>query len=118
RNDNNLIHNIAHATRADGFATLANCESNRFLHGDGRNQLHLDGDVVAWHDHFYAFRKFNRACNIRGAEIKLWPVIAEERSVTSTLLFAQHVNFRLKLLVRRDGARLRDNLAALYLLLL
>src|SRR5205814_1056218 len=115
---NNLIQNIGHATSTDSFATLTNGEPDRLFHRNRRDQLYFNRDVISWHDHFYAFRKFNRACNIRGAEIKLWPVIAEERSVTPALLFAQHVNFRLKLLVRRNGARLRDHLAALYLLLL
>src|SRR5262249_37308214 len=50
--------------------------------------------------------------------VKLWPVITEERRVTSAFLFAQHVNFRLKLLVWRYGAGLRDHLTALYLLCL
>src|SRR5436309_7963583 len=32
----------------------------------------------------------------------LWPVIAEERSVTSAFLFAQHIDFRLELLDRKS----------------
>src|SRR5262249_12603752 len=113
-----LIQNIAHATRADGFAAFANCETNSLLHGYRRDQLDLDRDVVAGHNHFHAIRQFHRAGHIRRPEIKLRPVIGEERSVTSTFLLAQHVNFGLKFLVGRNGAGLGDYLSALDLLLL
>src|SRR4051812_9053657 len=113
-----LIQNITHATRADGFAAFANCEPNGLLHGYRRDQLDLDRDVVAGHHHFHSIREFDRAGHIRGAEIKLWPVIGKERSVTSAFLLAQHVNFRLKSLVRGDGAGFGDNLSTLDLLLL
>src|SRR4029077_17619777 len=113
-----LIQNIAHATRADGFAAFANCEPNSLLHGYRRDQLDLDRDVVARHDHLHTIRQFDCAGYIRRPEIKLWPVIGEEWSVTSAFLLTQHVNFRLEFLVRRDGARLGDNLSALDLFLL
>src|SRR4029077_5933169 len=118
RHDNSLIQNLAHATRADGFATLANGEPDGLFHRDGRDQLHFNRDVVAGHHHLHAFSQFHGAGHIRGAEIKLWPVIGEKWSVTAAFLFAQHVNFRLKFLMWRDGAGLRDHLAALDLLFL
>src|SRR5262249_14508767 len=83
-----LIQNVAHATRADGFAAFANCEPNGLFHGYRRDQLDLDPDIVARHHHFHPIRKFDRASHIRRPEIKLWPVIGEERSVTSALLLA------------------------------
>src|SRR4030095_2812885 len=63
-------------------------------------------------------RQFDRAGDICRAEVKLWPVIGEEWSVTSAFLLAQHVNFRLKFLVRCNGAGLGNNLSTLDLLLL
>src|SRR5262249_22407491 len=106
------------ATGADGLATLANREPNRLLHGDGRYQLHFDGDVVTRHHHFDAFGQFHRASNVSSAEIKLRPVIREEWRVPATFLFAQHVNFRLEFLVRSDRARLGNDLTALDFFLL
>src|SRR5262245_54967650 len=113
-----LIQNIAHATRADGFAAFANCEPNSLLHGYRRDQLNLDRDVVSGHDHFHAIRQFNSAGDISRPEVKLRPIIGEERSVTPAFLLAQDVNFPLEFLVRRDGAGLGDYLSALDLLLL
>src|SRR5438552_1244320 len=114
----NLIQNLTDATRADSFSSFADGKANRFFHRDRRDQLDFNRDVVAGHDHFHAFGQFDRASNVRGAKIKLWPIIREERRVTSTFLLAQHVNFRLKLLVRRNRSRLGDNLAAFDILLL
>ena len=113
-----LIQNIAHATGADGFAAFANCEPNSLLHGYRRDQLDLDRDVVARHDHFHAIRQFDSAGDVSRPEIKLRPVIGEERSVTSAFLLAQDVNFRFEFLVRRNGAGLGDYLSALDLFLL
>src|SRR5262249_52074965 len=113
-----LIQNLAHSTRAYGFAAFANCEPNGLLHGYRRDQFDLDRDVVAWHNHFHAIRQFDSPGDISGPEIKLWPVIGEERSVTSAFFLAQDVNFPLEFLVRRDGAGLGDYLSALDLLLL
>src|SRR5262249_16949528 len=75
-------------------------------------------DVVTGHHHLHAFRQFHRPGNVGRAEVKLWPVIGEKWSVTAAFFLAQHVNFRLKLLLWRDGAGLRDYLTALDLLLL
>src|ERR1051325_5805440 len=111
-----LIQNVAHATRADGFAAFADCEPNGLLHGYGRDQLDLDRDVVARHYHFHAIREFHRAGHISRAEIKLRPVVGEERRVTTAFLLAQHVNLRLKFFVRRDGAGFCDNLTTLHFL--
>src|SRR6266567_154184 len=112
-----LVQNLAHATRTYGFSPFTNGEANRLLHSDRRNQLDFNGDVVAGHDHFHAFGQFDRASHVRGAEVKLRPVIAEERSVTSAFLLAQHIDFRLELLMRRNRARLRNDLTALDFLL-
>src|SRR6266404_6027044 len=114
----NLVANVAYATRADGLAAFTNSETNRLLHGDRRNQLHLDGDIIARHHHFDAFRQFHRSSNVSGPEIKLRPVIREKRRVTATFLLAQHVNLRLEFLVRRDRARFGNNLTALDVFLL
>src|SRR5437588_12364986 len=113
-----LIQNFAHATGADGFAAFANSESNRLFHRDRGNQLDLNGNVIARHDHFDAIRQLNRPGHISGPEIKLRPVIGKKRGVTAALLLAQDIHFCLELLVRLNRARLGDDLTALNLFLL
>src|SRR5262249_57494320 len=89
-----------------------------FLHGYRRDQFDLDRDVVAGHDHFHAIRQFDSAGDISRPEIKLRPIIGEERCVTSAFLLTQDVNFPLEFFVRRDGAGLGDDLSTLDLLFL
>src|SRR5215813_11381217 len=113
-----LIQNIAHATRANGLTAFANCEPDGLLHCYRRDQFDLDRDVVAGHNHFHAIRQFDSAGDISRPEIKLRPVIGEERSMTSAFLLTQDVNFTLEFLVRRDGAGLGDYLSTLDLLFL
>src|SRR6202043_1208175 len=59
-----------------------------------------------------------RASNVSGAEIKLRPVIREERRVPAAFLLAQHINFRFEFLVRCDRAGLGHHLTTLNVLLL
>jgi len=113
-----LIQNFTDATRANGFSAFANSKADGLLHCNRRDQLDFNRNVVTGHDHFDAFRQFNRASNVRCPEIKLRPIIGEKRRVPSAFLFAQHVDFRLKLLVRRNRAGLGNNLAALDIFLL
>src|SRR5438874_6965334 len=113
-----LIQNFAHATGANGFAAFTNGEANRLFHRDRGNQLDLNGDVIARHDHFDAIWQLDRPGHISGAEIKLRPVIGREWGVTTAFLFAQDVHFRLELLVRLNRARLGDDLTALNLFFL
>src|SRR6202171_3658438 len=47
-----LVQNFADATGADSFSAFTNGEANGLFHSDGRDQLYVDGDVVARHDHF------------------------------------------------------------------
>merc|ERR1711916_130110 len=46
-------------------------------------------------------------------EVELWTVVGEEWRVTATFFFRQDVSLSFELLVRRDGARLTENLATL-----
>src|SRR5439155_9494425 len=73
------------------------------LHRDRGNQLDLNGDIIAWHDHFDAIRQLDRSGHVGGAEIKLWPVISKERGVTppSSLLrtYTSALNFLCGLIV-------------------
>src|SRR5205807_2211870 len=98
------VQNFAHATGADGFAAFANGEANRLFHRDRGNQLDLNGHVVTRHHHFDAIWQLDRPGHVGGAEIKLRPIISEERGMSAAFLLAQDVYFRLEFLVRLDRA--------------
>src|SRR5947208_3255328 len=73
-------------------------------------------NVVTGHHHFRAFGELYNSRHVRGAEIELWPVVGEERRVPSALLLGKDVDFRLEIGMRRNRARLCQNLPALYAL--
>src|SRR5439155_27175585 len=59
-----------------------------------------------------------RPRHVRRPEVELRAVVGEERRMTPALLLGQDVGLALKMRVRRDRARRRQNLAALDLLTL
>src|SRR5437763_7429857 len=110
--------NLRHDAGADGLATLANREAQTFLAGDRRDELDLQAHVVSRHHHLRALGQRHQTGHVRRAEVELRPVPLEERSVATTLLFLEDVDLAHEVLVRRDAARLRKNLAALDVLAL
>ncbi|VGO76683.1 hypothetical protein SB00001_00337 [Klebsiella variicola] len=67
-------------------------------------------DVVARHNHLYAFRQFDGASHVSSTEVELRTVAFEERSMTAAFVFGQDVHFRFELGVRLDAARLSQYL--------
>ena len=108
-----LLHNLRHDTRADGTAAFANGEAQTLFHGDGVNQFHVEGGVVARHNHFHALIEGDHAGDVRGTEVELGTITSEERGMTSALFLVQDIDFALELAMRRDGAGLGQNLTAL-----
>jgi putative intracellular protease/amidase len=41
-----LFNNVGDTARTNGTTTFADSEADRFLHGDGSEQLNLDGNIV------------------------------------------------------------------------
>src|SRR4051812_6917109 len=113
-----LLENLGNATRADGAATLADGEAQALLHGDRLDELDRHLGVVARHDHLGALGEGHHAGHVRRAEVELRAVVVEERRVPATLVLAEDVDVRLEVRVRRRGARLDDDLAALDVLTL
>src|SRR4051812_8975872 len=108
-----LLLDTGHHPGADGTATLADGEPEAVVHGDRLDQLDRHLDVVARHDHLRAFRKVGDAGHIGGAEVELRPVAVEERRVAATLFLLQAIHLSGELRVRRDRARLAENLPTL-----
>ena len=95
-----LVDNAGNNAGANGTAAFADGETQAFIHGDRRNQLHLHGDVIARHHHLGAFRQVNHAGHVGGAEVELRTIVGKERRVTATLFLRQDVRFCLELGVR------------------
>src|SRR6185312_1383779 len=97
---------------------LADGEAQALLHRDRLDELHLHLGVVTRHDHLGALGEGHDAGHVRRTEVELRTVVVEEGGVTTTLVLRQDVGLGLELGVRRDRARLDDDLAALDVLAL
>src|SRR5690625_2879550 len=95
------IKNLCYNAGADCAATFADRKAKTLLHCHRLDQLHFERRVVAGHDHLNAFRQLDVARDVRRAEEELRTVALEERRVTPSLFLRQHVDFALKLAVRR-----------------
>src|ERR671930_48335 len=113
-----LLRDLGDDAGADRATALANREAQPLVHGDRLSEIDVHVRVVARHDHLLALRELDRAGHVRRAEVKLRPVAVEERRMAAALVLREHVDLGLELRVRRDRARLRQNLAALDLLAL
>src|SRR6476469_6185792 len=108
-----LLRDRGHNPRADGPAALADGEAQALVHGDRRDQLYGELNVVAGHDHLGALGEHDLAGHVRGPEVELRTIVGEERRVTAALVLRQDVDLRGELGVRGDRARLGQNLATL-----
>src|SRR4051794_16375905 len=101
-----LADDLGHGACADRTAALADSESQTLVHSDRRDQLNLKLHVVARHHHLHSFRQGRDTGHVRGTEVELRTVALEERSVTSTLILRQNVDFAPELLERLDRTQL------------
>src|SRR5690606_4446467 len=108
-----LFGDLRDTTGTDGAAALADGEALGLLHGDRRDQLEVDRNVVARHDHLDALRQVDNARDVRGAEVELRTVTIEEWRVAAALFLGEDIDLGLRLLVRGDRLRGRDDLATL-----
>src|ERR1700733_11321600 len=115
---NYLLQDLRDDAGADRLTTLTDGETQPLFHRDRADQLHVNFDVVARHDHLSARRQLDRSRHVRRAEVKLRPVAFEERGMTASLLLRQHVHLGLEIRVRGDRAGLRQHLATLHVLTL
>src|SRR3954470_10552860 len=116
--EKSLLDDLRDDAGADGAAALADGEAEPFVHGDRLAELDLHVRVVARHDHFLALRQLDRARHVRRAEVELRAVVVEERRVAAALVLREDVHLGVELRVRRDRARLAENLPALHVLAL
>src|SRR5690554_7220010 len=108
-----LSDNFCYNTGANGTATFANRETQAFIHSNRVDQLHYQLNVIARHNHLYAFRQVASTGYVGGAEVELWTVAIEEWGMTTTFFFAQYVHFCFKVGVWLDRAWLSQYLTTL-----
>src|SRR5205807_2034440 len=102
----------AGAHRAPAFPDR---EPQLLLHRNRRDQLDRHLRVVPRHHHLHPRRELHRPRHIRRPQIKLRPIPLEKGRVPAPLILRQHVHFTLKLRVRRDALRLRQDHPPLHL---
>ncbi|CDE18803.1 uncharacterized protein BN767_00670 [Acidiphilium sp. CAG:727] len=72
--------------------------------------MNVNRYVVAGHNHFDSFGKFDGTGNVGSSEIELRSVVVEERSMSSAFFFGKDVNLTAEFGVSLNGAGFRDNL--------
>ncbi len=83
------------------------------LHRDWCDQLNVELQVVAWHNHLSALRQLNSTGDVSCTEVELWTVVLEEWCVTTAFFLRQDINLTLKLSVWVNRLRLTKNLTTL-----
>lgn len=92
-----LLDDLGDPAGAHGAATLADRETQTFVHGDGLDQLHRDVGVVTGHHHLGALRQCHHTGHVGGAEVELRTVVVEERRVPAALVLGQDVDLAFEL---------------------
>ena len=83
-----LFDNLRNSTSADRASTFANGEALVLVHRDRRDQLDLTSTLSPGM-HISAPTRVRSTGHVRGAEVELRPVAAEERRVTAPFVLAQ-----------------------------
>src|SRR5579864_6517790 len=111
-----LLDDFGYDAGADGASALADGEAQPLVHRDRLDQFDRHARIVPRHHHLRPRRQRHHPRHISRAEVKLRTVVGEERRVTPTLLLGQYVRLGLEVGVRRDRARLGQNLTPLHVL--
>ena len=101
-----LLDDFCDDAGAHGASALADRKAQPLFHRDRLDQTHRHLNVVPRHHHLGALGQLHRPGHVRRAEVKLRPVVVEERRVPPAFFLAQDVHLALELRVRRDAARL------------
>src|SRR3989344_5119179 len=97
-----LSGNLGNRTGADGVAAFTDGKAELLLKRHRGNELYLEGDRVARHDHFGAIGERDLSGHIGGTDVELWLVAVAESRVVAAFILVKDVNLRLKVGVRRD----------------
>src|SRR5580700_5746457 len=87
-----LLRDLGNAPRTDGAAALADGETLGLFHRDRSDEIDVDTDVVARHDHFDPLREIDHSGDVRGAEVELRPIAVEERREAAAFVLREDVD--------------------------
>src|SRR4051794_9041808 len=93
-----LFNDFCHHAGADGAAAFADGEAQFLLHRDRSDELDLDLDIVARHDHLDVLRELHDAGYVRGTEVELRAIAVKERGMAAAFFLRQDVSGALELL--------------------
>src|SRR5438552_9083055 len=113
-----LAEHLGDHAGAHRVAALANGEVLSLLDGNRRDQLDVDVDVVAGHDHLDPAGERDGAGDVGRPQVELRPIAGIERRVAAALLLGEDVHLGLELGAGLDRIRLGEHLAAFDLLAL
>ena len=105
------MKNFGDGASTNGAAAFTDGELGSFFHGDRVDQLNVEGDVVARHNHIDAGGKGDGAGDVGGVEEELRTIAVKDVGVTAAFFFLKDIGGSSELIVRDDGAGLRKNLA-------
>jgi hypothetical protein len=105
-----LFKNVKNLAGNNGFAALADSKTKPLLHGNRMNKFPENFGIVAGHNHFFPFGKFNRTGNNGGPKIELGSVTGKEGPVTAVFFFGKTIYLARELEVRSDRTGLGKNL--------
>src|SRR5918998_5439489 len=111
-----LLHNLGDHTSPYRASTLPYGKVEPLIHGYGRNEPHLHHRVIPRHHHLYPLLQPYLSRHVRGAKVKLRPVMAKEGRVPSPLFFGENIHLSLEAGVGGYGSGLGQNLPPLYLI--
>ena len=84
--------NLRHNAGADRAATFTDGKTHVVFHGDRRNQLDRELDVIAGHAHVCVSQQRRRARHVRRAKVELGTIAAEERRVPPAFFLREDID--------------------------
>ena len=111
------MKNFGDGAGTNGAAAFTDGELGSLFHGDRVDQLNVEGDVVARHNHIDSGRKGDRAGDVGGVEEELWTIAVKEVGMTSAFFFLKDIGGGSEFVVWDDGSWLGKDLSTLDLVM-
>src|SRR3989344_536570 len=109
---------LSYYARADRLAALANSKALLLFKRDRRDELHVESDRVARHNHLLTLGECHFSRDVGGADIELRLVAREERRVAAAFVLAENVDLGAEVGVRSNRTDFCENLPAVHLFFL
>ncbi len=91
-----LLFDLDNLAGTYGTSTFTDSETETFVEGYRSDELNVDLNVIAWHNHLSSLWKGDLTGNIKCTDEELRTIVVVEWSVTSTFLFLEDVDLSLE----------------------